>query len=98
MEVQQIVLVIFLTAVICLFVGIMILRSMPEATSYEKLTVTGFVILPWIMLVVFSDIYITLFKIRKDITSAKEKTFNYVSGKVEDNSETENNNYDDTQD
>ena len=43
MEVQQIVLVIFLTAVICLFVGIMILRSMPQAT-YEKLTVTGFVI------------------------------------------------------
>ena len=87
MEVQQIVLVIFLTAVICLFVGIMILRSMPESSSYEKLTVTGFVILPWIMLVVFSDIYIMLFKIRKDITSAKEKTFNYVTGKVDDTSE-----------
>ena len=84
MEVQQIVLVIFLTAVICLFVGIMILRSMPQATAYEKLTVTGFVILPWIMLVVFSDIYITLFKIRKDITAAKEKTFNYVTGSVDD--------------
>ena len=73
MEVQQIVLVIFLTALICLFVGIMILRSMPEASSYEKLTVTGFVILPWIMLVVFSDIYIMLFKIRKDITAAKRE-------------------------
>ena len=79
MEVQQVVLVIFLTAVICLFVGIMILRSMPNASSYEKLTITGFVILPWIMLVVFSDLYITIFKIRKEVTTNKEKTYNYVS-------------------
>ena len=97
MEVQQIVLVIFLTAVICLFVGIMILRSMPQATAYEKLTVTGFVILPWIMLVVFSDIYITIFKIRKDITAAKEKTFNYVTGDI-DNTDQNNSNLDETQD
>tara|TARA_B100001093_G_scaffold307657_1_gene293624 strand:+ start:363 stop:653 length:291 start_codon:yes stop_codon:yes gene_type:complete len=96
MEVQQVVLVIFLTAVICLFVGIMILRSMPQATAYEKLTVTGFVILPWIMLLVFSDIYITLFKIRKDITDSKKQTFNYVTGNVDDISDDSNN--DETQD
>ena len=79
MEIQQVVLVIFLTAVICLFVGVMILRSMPEASSYEKLTVTGFVILPWIMLVAFSDIYIAIYKIRKDITTKKEDKSNYVT-------------------
>ena len=83
MEVQQVVLVIFLTAVICLFVGIMILRSMPNASSYEKLTITGFVILPWIMLVVFTDIYITIFKIRKEITTKKEETYKYVTDTLE---------------
>ena len=43
------------------------------------------------MLVVFSDIYITIFKIRKDITAAKEKTFNYVTGEVDDASENDTN-------
>ena len=85
MEVQQVVLVIFLTSIICLFVGIMILRSMPNASSYEKLTITGFVILPWIMLVIFSDIYIAIFKLRKDITTKKEETFKYVTNTLEEN-------------
>ena len=85
MEIQQIVLVIFLTAVICLFVGIMILRSMPNSSSYEKITVTGFVILPWIMLVVSTDLYINLINIRKEVTTKKEETYKYVTDKLEGN-------------
>ena len=78
MQIQQVIIVIMLTAVICIFVG-MITQAMfpstggPDVTKMVPLIVRvmilGFVLLPWIMLVCITDLYIGQNSLRQDMTT-----------------------------
>ena len=78
MEIQQAIIVIMLTAVICIFVAMVSMSMYPDSTEMEqkmpgfnKLARTvlfGFVIIPWIMIVCLTDLYMEQAKLRHDMT------------------------------
>ena len=61
MEIQQAIIVVMLTAVICIFVSMMIKSVYPNDTPTDKLArimVLGFVVIPWVLLVCTTDLYV----------------------------------------
>jgi hypothetical protein len=78
MEIQQTIIVIMLTAIICIFVG-MISQSMFPSTGgadaatlvpkMARILILGFVMLPWLFLVCITDLYIGQSKLQQDMTT-----------------------------
>lgn len=78
MEIQQAIIVIMLTAVICIFVAMVSMSMYPDSTEIDKnmpgfnklarTVLFGFVIIPWIMIVCLTDLYIEQAKFRHDMT------------------------------
>lgn len=83
MEIQQSIIVIMLTAVICIFVGI-ITQSMypssgPDALGNSgtiqlvpklaRIMILGFVLIPWIFIVCVTDLYMAQSKIHQDMAT-----------------------------
>ena len=72
MDVQQAIIVVMLTAVICIFVSMIIRSVYPSDSQLDKLArimVLGFVLLPWIMLVTTTDLYVENNRLRQDMTT-----------------------------
>ena len=68
MEIQQAIIVIMLTAVICIFVGIITTSRFPEDTTM-RVMILGFVVIPWVLIVTVSDLYIEISKLRTDMNT-----------------------------
>ena len=68
MEIQQSIIVVMLTAVICIFVGIITTTQFPN-DKMMRIVVFGFVVIPWIMIVTVSDLYIEVTRLRTDMNS-----------------------------
>jgi hypothetical protein len=72
MEIQQAIIVVMLTAVICIFVSMMIKSVYPNDTPTDKLArimVLGFVVIPWVLLVCTTDLYVENYRLRQDMTT-----------------------------
>ena len=78
MEIQQAIIVIMLTAVICIFVAMVAMSLYPDkgdetVTGFNKLARTvlfGFVLLPWVMIVCLTDLYMAQARMRHDLTES----------------------------
>lgn len=68
MEIQQAIIVVMLTAVIFIFVGITTMSRFPE-DSTMRIMIFGFVVIPWIVIVTVSDLYIEVTKLRTDMNT-----------------------------
>ena len=72
MEIQQAIIVVMLTAVICIFVSMIIRSVYPGDSSTDKLArimVLGFVLIPWVVLVTSTDLYVENYRLRQDMTT-----------------------------
>lgn len=79
MEIQQAIIVIMLTAVICIFVAMVAMSMYPdkgtdtENIGFNKLARTvlfGFVLLPWIMIICMTDLYMEQARMRHNLTDS----------------------------
>jgi hypothetical protein len=68
MKVQQSIIVIMLTAVIFIFVGMVTQSQIPDDKNMQ-ITVFGFTVLPWIMIVTVTDLYLQVSSLRQDMNS-----------------------------
>ena len=68
MEIQQAIIVVMLTAVICIFVGIITTTQFPD-DKMMRIVTFGFVVIPWILIVTVSDLYIELTRLRTDMNT-----------------------------
>jgi len=71
MKIQQAIIVIMLTAIICVFLGL-VLDNVKEVTSVVplyKIVMFGFVLLGWIMLITITDMYMSLSTLRTDMNT-----------------------------
>ena len=57
-----------LTAVISIFIGIITTTQFPDDKKM-RIIIFGFVIIPWILIVTVSDLYIELTRLRTDMNS-----------------------------
>lgn len=72
MEIQQAIIVVMLTAIICIFVSMIIRSVYPGDTAFDqtsRIMVLGFVIIPWILLVCVTDLYVENARLRQDMTT-----------------------------
>ena len=77
MQIQQAIIVIMLTAVICIFVGMITQSVFPsQGLDVSKLVPTmartmvlGFVLIPWILIVCITDLYIGQGKLQQDMAT-----------------------------
>jgi len=79
MQIQQAIIIIMLTAVISIFVGMVSMSVYPPVDNdaikdmFNKLSRTvmfGFILIPWVMIVCITDLYITQGTILQDVTSS----------------------------
>lgn len=78
MEIQQAIIVIMLSAVICIFVAMVAMSMYPDKgegqiQTFNKLARTvlfGFVLIPWIMIVCMTDLYMEQARLRHDMTES----------------------------
>jgi hypothetical protein len=75
MNIQQAIIVIMLTSVICIFVAMVSMSIYPDKESAEKgfnklarTVLFGFVLVPWIMIVCLTDLYMEQASLRHDMT------------------------------
>ena len=68
MEIQQAIIIVMLTAVISIFIGIITTTQFPDDKKM-RIIIFGFVIIPWILIVTVSDLYIELTRLRTDMNS-----------------------------
>ena len=77
MKIQQAIIVVMLTAVVCIFVG-MISQSMypdgmaPDANAvpkFARILIFGFVLIPWIVIVCTADLYMENYRLRQDMNT-----------------------------
>ena len=68
MEIQQAIIIIMLTAIICIFVGIITTTKFAD-DKMMRIVIFGFIVIPWILIVTVSDLYIEVTKIRTDMNS-----------------------------
>jgi len=66
MNIQQAMIVIILTAIISIFVGIMLPAEME---SFKKTLTYICVVFIWVFLVVTIDLYVTIYKMRQDLNT-----------------------------
>lgn len=67
MKVTQIILVVILTAILCIFVGMAVQNNVTDPSM--RIIIFGFVILSWILLVISIDLYTTLTSLRNDMST-----------------------------
>ena len=67
MKVTQIILVVILTAILCIFVGMAVQNNVTDPSM--RIIIFGFVILSWILLVISIDLYTTLASLRNDMST-----------------------------
>ena len=77
MNIQQAIIVIMLTAVISIFVAMISMSIYPDAEgptkTFNKLARTvlfGFVLIPWVMIVCLTDLYMQNAAMREDVTKS----------------------------
>jgi energy-converting hydrogenase Eha subunit C len=71
MKIQQAIIVIMLTAIICVFLGL-VLDNVGDVTSIAplyKIVMFGFVLMGWIMLITITDLYMTVSSLRTDMNT-----------------------------
>jgi len=78
MEIQQSIIVIMLTAIICIFVGMISQSMFPNTGGTDvstlvpklaRIMILGFVLLPWLFIVCITDLYISLSKLKQDMAT-----------------------------
>jgi hypothetical protein len=75
MQIQQAIIIVMLTAVICIFVGMISQSLYPDVTpddpipKFGRILIFGFVIIPWVLIVTVSDLYIEHSKLRQDMST-----------------------------
>lgn len=76
MEIQQAIIIVMLTAVICIFIGMITQSLYPDQDSgdnavnkFARILIFGFVIIPWILIVTVCDLYIENNKLRQDMNT-----------------------------
>ena len=78
MEIQQTIIVIMLTAIICIFVGMISQSMFPNTGGADvstlvpklaRIMILGFVLLPWLFIVCITDLYISQSKFNQDMTT-----------------------------
>ena len=67
MKISQIILVLVLTAIICIFVGMSVQSNVADPLT--RFIVFGFTILSWILLVISIDLYTQLYQLRNDMNT-----------------------------
>jgi urea transporter len=67
MKVTQIILVVILTAILCIFVGMAVQNNVTDPSM--RVIIFGFVILSWVLLVISVDLYTTLASLRNDMAT-----------------------------
>ena len=66
MEIQQAIIIVMLTAVICIFIGMITQSLYPDGKElggnsvpkFARILIFGFVIIPWVLIVTVCDLYI----------------------------------------
>ena len=77
MEIQQAIIVVMLTAVICIFIGMITQSLYPDGQElggnaipkFARILIFGFVIIPWVLIVTVCDLYIENNKLRQDMNT-----------------------------
>ena len=71
MKIQQAIIVIMLTAIICVFLGLVLdnLGDMTSIAPLYKIVMFGFVLLGWIMLITITDLYMSFRTLRTDMNT-----------------------------
>ena len=81
MEIQQAIIVVMLTAVICIFIGMITQSLYPDGMKLEddhvakmsRIMVFGFVLIPWVLIVTITDLYLENAKLRQNMTQYMTK-------------------------
>ena len=81
MEIQQAIIVVMLTAVICIFIGMITQSLYPDGAKLEdgqlskisRIMVFGFVLIPWILIVTITDLYLENAKLKQNMTQYMTK-------------------------
>jgi len=67
MKVSQTILVVLLTAILCVFVGMVVQNNIEDNTM--RVVVFAFTLLSWVFLVVTIDLYTSIAQLRNDMNS-----------------------------
>ncbi len=79
MQIQQAIIIIMLTAVISIFVGMVSMSVYPpedkdpvmdQMHKLSRTVMFGFIMIPWVVIVCITDLYITQGTILQDVTSS----------------------------
>lgn len=79
MQIQQAIIIIMLTAVISIFVGMVSMSVYPpedkdlvmdKVHKLSRTVMFGFILIPWVVIVCITDLYITQGTILQDVTSS----------------------------
>lgn len=76
MEIQQAIIVVMLTAVICIFIGMISQSLYPDgvelgaghSAKMSRIMVFGFVLIPWVLVVTITDLYMENARLKQDMT------------------------------
>jgi hypothetical protein len=76
MEIQQAIIVVMLTAVICIFIGMISQSLYPDGVELgaghgakmSRIMVFGFVLIPWVLVVTITDLYMENARLKQDMT------------------------------
>jgi hypothetical protein len=72
MKIQQTIIIIMLTAIICVFLGIVLENvgeNLIDIKSLYKIVIFGFVLLTWIVLITLLDLYMSNNSLKKDMNT-----------------------------
>jgi hypothetical protein len=67
MKVTQVILVVILTAILCIFVGMTVQTNVTDPSM--RVIIFGFVIISWVLLVISVDLYTMLASLRNDMAT-----------------------------
>ena len=81
MEIQQAIIVVMLTAVICIFIGMITQSLYPDGAKLDdghlskisRIMGFGFVLIPWILIVTITDLYLENAKLKQNMTQYMTK-------------------------
>ena len=75
MQIQQAIIVIMLTAVVCIFVGMISQSMFPDGANdhglarITRVVIFGFVLLPWVFVITITDLYISQARLTQDVAT-----------------------------
>jgi hypothetical protein len=81
MEIQQAIIIVMLTAVICIFIGMISQSLYPDGTALpaeqinklSRIMIFGFVLIPWILIVTVTDLYLENARLKQNMTQYMTK-------------------------